>query len=127
MEGGRDGEPIVFAGHQAAVLIGHAMGPDGQHILSGSEDNIARLWDSATGAEQAMLRHGVGPGVGDVVLVRRTDAHGVVGRDGAGVDRGWPPGVGAGRAIQASLEGLRDWDEAPWARTRIHRSTDWRH
>lgn len=122
------GEPVVFADHQVAVLSA-AWSPDGQHILSGSEDNIARLWDPATGVEQAMVRHGVGPGVGAVAF--SADGKYMLTASWAGTVRVWTadgrPGSARAERSEASLEGLRAWDEAPSSRTLIHRSTDWRH
>jgi hypothetical protein len=122
------GDPIVFAGHDAVVLSA-VWSPDGKRILSGSEDNIARVWDPATGAEQAMLRHGVGPGVGEADF--SSDGKYMLTVSHAGTVRVWTadgrPVSARAEQSEASLAGLRAWDEAPSSRTRIHRSTDWRH
>jgi len=37
------------AGHSAAVYT-VAFSPDGQHIVSGSDDNLVKIWDVETGA-----------------------------------------------------------------------------
>ena len=54
--------PINEAGEELAVLIGHksevnylAFSPDGNRIVSGSEDNTARVWSAETGRELACL------------------------------------------------------------------------
>ena len=50
-------------GHeQKCTLTGHsgevnsvAYSPDGKHIVSGSDDNTVRVWDSQTGKEVSVL------------------------------------------------------------------------
>lgn len=44
------GELRVFKGHSKGVR-GVAISPDGKQILSGSEDDTARIWDASTGKE----------------------------------------------------------------------------
>jgi WD40 repeat protein/serine/threonine protein kinase len=55
------GEPIVPQDSQ--VLAGHAapvravtFSPDGQYLLSGSDDNTVRIWEAMTGRHHASLR-----------------------------------------------------------------------
>jgi hypothetical protein len=45
---------LLLAGHTGAVLT-VALSPDGTRVLTGSEDNTARLWDAATGTPIATL------------------------------------------------------------------------
>ncbi|MGE0421156.1 MAG: WD40 repeat domain-containing protein [Reyranellaceae bacterium] len=53
---------IVLTGHTGWV---HAavFSPDGKRVLTGSQDSTARLWDTETGRELAVLRHPGGIGV----------------------------------------------------------------
>ncbi|MBU2583557.1 MAG: hypothetical protein KJ622_17760 [Alphaproteobacteria bacterium] len=45
----------ALAGHTATVQF-VAFSPDGTRVVTGSDDNTARLWDASTGAEIAVLR-----------------------------------------------------------------------
>lgn len=130
------GESVAFWDPEATVLSA-AWSPDGQHILSGSEDNIAQLWDPKRTARLydpkdrlvREMRHGVGPGIANVAF--SPDGKYMLTASGAGTVRVWtadgrPVSARAERS-EASLEGLRAWDELPSSRTLIYRSTDWRH
>ena len=44
------GEPIKLGGHTAAITA-VAFSPDGTRVLTGSQDNTAKLWDAHTGKE----------------------------------------------------------------------------
>jgi WD40 repeat protein len=55
--------PLPLGSPQQAVLRGHehsvtsvAFSPDGQQVVSGSKDGMARVWDARNGAELAVLR-----------------------------------------------------------------------
>ena len=90
------GERSVFQGHTAPVRA-VAFLPDGTRVLTGSEDNTARLWDPATGKVLATLD---GEGVafspdGKRVLTRSSD----------GSARLWD--VATGKAV-ATLAGHTD-------------------
>jgi len=52
----------VLVHEQECTLTGHsghvrsvAYSPDGKHIVSGSDDNTVRVWDSQTGKEVSVL------------------------------------------------------------------------
>jgi WD40 repeat protein len=48
-------ERFVLGGHSAPVTAA-VFSPDGRHILTGSEDGTARLWDAATGSALGVMR-----------------------------------------------------------------------
>jgi len=48
-------ELITFRGHRASVLAA-AFSPDGQRIVTGSEDSTAKVWEAATGKELLTLK-----------------------------------------------------------------------
>jgi len=45
---------IVFEGHEKMVLT-LAWSPDGKYLITGAADNTARIWESATGKQLALL------------------------------------------------------------------------
>ena len=45
----------MFKGHDAAVNSA-AFSPDGARVVTGSDDNTARIWDTATGQTIAVLK-----------------------------------------------------------------------
>ncbi len=56
--------PAVLTYHplsHPAPVRALAFGPDGKQLLTGCEDGMARLWDSATGAESGLVLKHVGP------------------------------------------------------------------
>ncbi|MEV1120529.1 trypsin-like peptidase domain-containing protein [Actinosynnema sp. NPDC049800] len=50
---------VTLTGHTGDVR-GVAFSPDGQRVATTADDGTARIWDAATGAERAVLVHGVG-------------------------------------------------------------------
>jgi len=52
--GGYDGDPCELSGHSdGAPCV--AISRDGKHIVSGSDDQLVKIWNAATGAEVRIL------------------------------------------------------------------------
>jgi len=51
---GRDPESFALAGHSSSVLCA-AISPDGKLVVTGSADNLVRIWNATTGAEVSIL------------------------------------------------------------------------
>ena len=52
--------PITRMIHDGWVDAAVAFSPDGKYVVSGSDDNTARVWDALTGKEIARMTHGYG-------------------------------------------------------------------
>jgi WD40 repeat protein len=121
------GVPVVILGH--GVGSSAVWSPDGRSVMTPFADDTARMWDSTTGAEVAVLRHGIGPGLRAIAF--SPDGVHVLTASEAGTVRVWTadgrPVAPRAEHSEASLAGLREWDQAPSSRMQIYRSNDWRH
>ena len=51
---GRNPGLYTLAGHSSSVMCA-AISPDGMHVVTGSHDNLVKIWNSETGAEVSIL------------------------------------------------------------------------
>lgn len=114
----------VHEGGVAAVQFS----ADGSRVLTAyARTDTARLWDVATGAELAVFRHGVGPGL--VGAGFSGDGKYVYTASGAGTVRVWTAD-GRPASMRAELPASeRTWDrsDSPTGTITIYRSDDWQH
>ena len=83
-------ELAVIGGHTGALLAVAVM-PDGRHILTGSDDNVVRMWDVGSGAEVRQFRGHNGKVL--AVAVTPDGRHIVTGSDD-NTARVWDAGTG---------------------------------
>jgi WD40 repeat protein len=50
------GLPLPLRGHDKSLVSGASFSPDGMRVVTTSDDDTARVWDSASGRELAVLR-----------------------------------------------------------------------
>ncbi len=81
---------VAQLGH-ALVIYSVAFSPDGRHVLTGSEDNIARLWDVETGKE---VRRFEGHGGGIISVAFSPDGRYVLTGSWDGTARLWDRDTG---------------------------------
>jgi len=62
---------MTLRGHQNMVFS-VAIDPDGEHIISGSQDGTVKVWDAETGSELRTLQHQHGATVWSVAFNRKT-------------------------------------------------------
>lgn len=122
------GEPVVLREHRRRSLLA-AWHPDGKRVVTGCKDeDVARVWDAATGDELAVLRHGSGPGLTQVRV--SPDGATILTASGTGTVRVWnADGRPVSPRAEASadvLTALGDLGDSPVSRTVFYRSTDWR-
>ncbi len=101
----------VLRGHSAPVeFVGYR--PDGKQLATGGWDRTIRLWDPATGREQAHLRVDFAKpkSEGSPIVVYSPDGNRIVSfarDDGAGTSRLWDPATGKQIAVLGEWQGLR--------------------